>query len=128
MVGDDVIARAVADEVDGVAGSEQVVNEIIAGAGRADSGDGIASNRVRYDHPARAAGMNAGAVVVAGVVGDDVIAATSNINAGNVVVASIVGDVGPGGGNQDSPPIVMAVVIEKGRLGGILNVDAHGTG
>ena len=125
LVSDDIVGRAAAREIDRVAGGEQIVDEIIAGTSGTDSRGRIAAHRVGNDHALGSPGMNADAVVVTGVVSHDVIVAAGDINARRVVMARVVGDVGPRGGNLDSSPIIMTVVVEHGRLGGILNVDAR---
>src|SRR5207247_3471869 len=101
--------------------------EVVAAAVGVDACRGIAPQGVGDDHAAGAAGMNASAVVVTRIIGNHVVTATRDVNARCVVVASIVGNVRPGSRDQDARPVVVTIVVEYGRLRGILNVDTHRT-
>ena len=116
FVSHDAISRATTGKIIGIACREQIVNERAGTAIGIDSGCRIVARRVRRDHVVRGARVNSCAVVVASVVGDDVVVAARDVDAGRVVMTGVVRHNRPRRGDVDADKVVVAIVIGDDRL------------
>ena len=77
------------------------------------------------NHVVGSARVNAGRIVIAGVVRDYIVVPAGDVDAGGVMMAGVVSDSGPGAGKPDSLAVMVAIVINDSSLRGILNADAR---